>query len=310
MNPRWCSMNQNKKAWLYLAIAILSFSSYEVVSKTVTAYIHPTQLTFIRFLTGSLCLLPFALRDLKRGIRLTGKDIIKMFCLGSLNVVVSMNLIQMGYQYTNANLSAVIISSNPIFIAFLSTFLLNERLERKKLIGLLIGICGVAVAVGGTGALIGTHMLWGIGLQIIGMLCFSLFTVLGKKSSLKMGSCVMTTFTGLLGSIALLPFLLIQGTLPWDFELRAIPFQMLYICVFNTGIAFYLYFRALEALDTGTGSMSFFAKPLLAGVWAALFLGETMTWQLFMGILFVAAGIYLAMLSTPQKTAPTDNDSF
>lgn len=297
-------MKQNTKAWLFLAIAILSFSSYEVISKTVTGHIDPTLLTFIRFLTGSLCLMPFALRDIKKGIKVEASDWLRMFFLGALNVVISMNLIQIGYRYTNANLSAVIISANPIFVGLFSSFLLKEKLTGKKMVGLLVGICGVIIAVGGTGLLSTENALWGIALQVVGMLCFSLYTVLGKKTALKVGSCVMTAFSGLMGSLALLPMLLYKGIMPWDFNLAAIPFQMLYICVFNTGLAFYFYFRSLQVLDTSIGSMSFFIKPLLASLLAALVLGESVSWQLFVGILFVAAGIYFAMLSKgSQKTS-------
>lgn len=76
---------------------------------------------------------------------------------------------------------------------------------------------------------------------------------------------------------------------------------MLYICIGNTGIAFYLYFKALETLDTSLGAMSFLLKPLLASIIAAVFIGEPISTPLFVGILFVSLGIYLVLMSTKLK---------
>lgn len=292
-------MKTNKVTLISLIIAILSFSSYEVVSKTVVGHIDPTQLTFLRYLTGGLFLLPFAFADLKkRQKRITGRDLLNLFALGVLNVAVSMNIIQIGYQHTDANLAAIIISSNPIFVALISSFILKEHLSFKKIAGLSIGIAGVLIAMGGTGNLSEPDMLYGIMLQVIGMLAFSLYTVFGKKTSQKLGSSVMTAFSDLFGALAVLPLVLAKGVQPFSFDLGPIWIQMIYICIFNTGIAFYLYFRALESLDTSLGAMSFLVKPLLASLIAAVFLGETLSYQIFFGIFFVSAGIYLVLLST------------
>lgn len=126
-------MKKDKFTILWLTIAIISFSSYEVVSKTVIESIDATQLTFIRYLTGGIFLLPFALVELKkRQQNITGKDILSMIALGILNVAISMNFIQIGYQYTNANLAAVIISANPIIVALISAIILKESLSFKK----------------------------------------------------------------------------------------------------------------------------------------------------------------------------------
>lgn len=295
-------MKNDKISILWLSIAIISFSSFEVVSKTVIGYIDATQLTFIRFLTGGLFLLPFALADLKKRNRsITGKDYFSMIALGILNVAISMNMIQIGYQYTNANLSAVIISANPIFVALISSFILKEHLSVKKMVGLMIGIMGVLVALGGTGNLSHPQVVTGIVLQVVGMIAFSFYTVFGKKTSQKLGSSAMTAFTDLFGALAILPVVYWKGMEPFSFDLEPIWLQMVYICIVNTGIAFYLYFKALESLDTSLGAMSFLIKPLLASIIAAFFLGEAITIQLFIGILFVSAGIYLVLLSTKGK---------
>lgn len=287
-------MNSKYWSYLWLAIAVFSFSSYEVISKFVEGAVDATQLTFIRFLVGGLCLLPFAQLHLKKhSIRLARRDWLTLLGLGFLNVTISMNLIQIGLQYTPANLAAIIISSNPVFVALLSSLLLKEALTGRKLLGLFIGVCGVIVALGNLGGgHPGSGFYIGVAIQVVGMLAFSLFTVIGKKTSLRLGSIVLNAYSSTLGSLTILPLVLMKGISPFQLDLSLIWWEMAYICIGNTGIAFFLYFKALEKLDTSFASTTFFLKPILAGILAALILKEPLAPQMLLGIVLVLVGVY------------------
>jgi drug/metabolite transporter (DMT)-like permease len=47
----------------------------------------------------------------------------------------------------SSGLSALVISANPVLTAVLATWFLGERMTRRKMAGLLLGICGVAFVV-------------------------------------------------------------------------------------------------------------------------------------------------------------------
>ncbi|GFN33154.1 DMT family transporter [Paenibacillus xylaniclasticus] len=286
-------MNSKNLGYVWLAIAVFSFSSYEVISKFVQGFVDPTQLTFVRFLTGGLVLLPFAFMHMKKkGIRLTKKDLFILLLLGFLNVSISMNLIQIGMEYTPANLAAMIISSNPVFVALFSSIFLKERLTVKKAAGLLIGIVGVAVALGATTSTTNSDFYLGVALQAAGMIAFSLYTVLGKKVALRVGSITLNAYSSILGSLTILPFVLYKGISPFAIDLQPIWWEMAYICIGNTGLAFFLYFKALESLDTSFASTTFFVKPILASLLATLILGEMFSMNMVAGIVLVLIGIY------------------
>ena len=62
-----------KKGYLYIAVAVVMFTSFEVVLKFIAGQINPVQLTLCRFAIGFVFLLPVALHSLKkRGERLDG----------------------------------------------------------------------------------------------------------------------------------------------------------------------------------------------------------------------------------------------
>ena len=177
----------NKKGYIYLGIAILSFSTLEIVTKFIVNDFHPLQLNFLRFLIGSAALFPFAIKDLKKkNIKLTRSDILKMLCLGVLAVPVSMSLFQIALVYTPASTLAVLISSNAIFVAPFSYFILHEKIDRPIIISLILGIAGMIVIVSPSSTM-SIKNFTGIMLGIAASVTFALFSVLGKKVAEKTG---------------------------------------------------------------------------------------------------------------------------
>ena len=62
-----------KKGYFYIAVAVVMFTSFEVVLKFIAGQINQVQLTLCRFAIGFVFLLPVALHSLKkRGERLDG----------------------------------------------------------------------------------------------------------------------------------------------------------------------------------------------------------------------------------------------
>jgi drug/metabolite transporter (DMT)-like permease len=263
--------------------------------------INPLQLTFTRFLIGGLVLLPFAIADLrKRHVTIKVTDFLWLLFLGILNVAISMNMIQYALKFIPASLAAVLFCSNPLYVALFSAWFLKEGLGRRKILGLVIGLIGVVVAFSNGRVLGDFATISGILLTLLSALTFSLYTVLGKKVTIKLGSMSFASATSLLGCLATLPLMLKQGVLPFAYHPVAILPQLIYLSVMVTGVAYFCYFKALESLDTSLGSMTFFMKPLLASFFAAIFLAESITINLFLGMVLVLVGIYIVIHSVDK----------
>ena len=290
-----------RRSFLYLTVTILFFSTYEVVSWTIAGAIDPIQLNFLRFFYGGLLLLPLALQDLrKRQLRLNTKDLALLALLGIFNVGLSMNLLQFGINLTQANLAAVIFSSNPLFVALAASLLLGERLSITKLAGILVGFGGVYLTFSGEVAA-GSSFYTGIGLLVLSALTYGITTVAGKSITLRMGSLAMNACSFLFGSAALVPVLIWRHTPVFAFNLSLWP-QLIYLTVLVTAVAYYCYFVGLSMLDTSLGATVFFVKPLLASLLAAVVLGEKLTPGLAFGILLVLGSIYLVQRGTGMRS--------
>lgn len=301
---------KNTKYILGLLFAILMFSTFEVASKSMHGCITSFQLTFYRFLIGGIILIPFAAKEIKkRDIHFSFKDHIINLVMGFLLVFCSMAVTQIGLQLSSASLTAIIFSSNPLFISLFSAFILKEKLTPGKIIGLIIGIIGLFVTCAHIFTMqfdVDLNFILGVGLIFLGMLVFSLYTVLNKPRVKKYGSITCTTLSSIYGSITIIPLLLVVGatsdTNAFAFDYQSIIWQFLFVAVFVTGIAYYFYFDALSNLDTSISSMSFFIKPPLASFMCYLLLHEEIKVNSILGIIIIFAGVFVSLKFGTKNT--------
>ena len=110
-----------KKGYGYIAVAVIMFTSYEVVLKYIAGQINSVQLTLCRFFVGFLFLLPIALQTLKkRKKRLDGRNMAFFALLGLIGIALSMPILHMAVSYTNSAVTAVLFSCNPVFVTVLA----------------------------------------------------------------------------------------------------------------------------------------------------------------------------------------------
>lgn len=293
-------MKRESKAFGYFCIiaTIFFFSTYEVVNKSIFDRVDPLFVNFLRFFIGGLLILPFAIGEKKkRGIKLAGRDIFNLALVGALNVALSMGLLQMGIFYGNASLSALLFSCNPLFVMLFAYPILGEGFDNRKIFGLILSLVGIVIVfwpgISG-GASDSGIPLKGFILPTMAAVVYGLYTVLGKKYASNLGSIIMNAYSFILGSLILFPFIVFsKGTSALHIDPSIIP-QLIYISVFVSGLAYILYFTGLSLVGATLGSMVFFIKPVLAGILAAVFLGEQISINHILGGAFILGGLAIS----------------
>lgn len=287
------TLKSNKIGYLYLLITIILFSTYEVVSKTLVNKANPFQVNFLRFFIGGVLL--FFILLIKGDIAIKPKDLGHVAVLGIINVVLSMNMLQLSLNMPNskASIAAVIFSSNPIFVTIFSAFIDRDRIRLYKVIGLMFGVFGVImISINGmkSGALDYKSPLMALGSAVL----YGLYTVLGGKVSSKIGSLKMNSYSFILGSLTLLPFLIFFKLPVFRFEYSA-TFQLIYLSLLVTGVAYFTYFMGLSIIGASRGSLVFFLKPVLATIFSVIILREKVTPNFVFGAILIIFGITLVL---------------
>jgi drug/metabolite transporter (DMT)-like permease len=287
----------------YLVATVLLFSTYEVTSKLLGPGMGPLSISLWRFLIGGLALLPFAIADLRSpgAPSLGAKALLCIAGLGFLNIVLSMGMIQLALTMTPASVTAIIFSSNPLFVAPLAALFLRERLNGRVFVALALGLAGTGMLFLGK-PLPGVNGALGPLLTLGSGFLFALYSVLTKRFMAKsgLGSVVVTPLSFIMGSVLLLPIFPLFGQailFPAPMYLPALA----WMSVMVTGVAYLLYFKGLELLPASSGTLVYFAKPPLATLLAFFALGESLGWQHAASIALVALGIALANFGGRKK---------
>lgn len=284
-----------RKSYLYCFLAVFFFSTNELTGKFIGDGISPAMITIVRFLIGSFILLPFVIKNRKTGdAALRWKDIFLISIPGIINVVGAMLFLQLAIYHGKASTSAILISSNPVFVVFLAALILKERLTGGKLIGMIIGLTGIIFVIRGDipSLTAGYDPARGFFYGVLASFTFALFTVLAKRQIIRYGNLIFNTASFLIGGVMLLIVSCISGiNLTFHFTAGNI-FFILYLSVFVTVAAYIFYFEGLKSIPTATGSMLFFLKPFIASALAWLFLGERISVLQVIGIFLILGGIY------------------
>ena len=273
-------------AYGLIVMTIVLFSTVEVATKLLGP-MDPFWLAFLRYCSSGLILLPMGWRNLNRaGWRsLSGPAL-----MGFLGVTVAIGLFHWALLDMPASRGAVIFSLNPLFASLMALFLLKEPLTRARLGGMLLALVGVwLVGYGFTCPHFDT--LWGPLAMMASAAAFGAFAALNRSWVRKMGAAAVTSVNFLVGSLLLLPavrsFALPSRLSGW--------LVLLHLCLLATALAFVMYFKGLSRVPVGAGTSIFFLKPLLATLFAAVVLGETLTVAFWLGIVLIFGGLILAL---------------
>ena len=291
-----------KKIVFYIIVSATLFSTMEVALKIAGAGFDAFQLTFLRFLIGGAFLLPFALRRIRgKGIQLQGKDYAYMLLLGILLVPFSMVLFQLGVENANASTAAVIFCINPMFTMLFAHFLTEEKLNRNKILAIVIGLLGILFMIAPWNMAEGNTLIGTI-YSTLAALLFGLYSALGRRTIHRLGGLPQTSISFLLGSLVMVPILLLLDKPLFAGITAENAGMVLYVGIMITGLGYLSYFMTMERADAATASIVFFIKPGLAPIIAVLVLQEVLTFNSFLGIFLVFVGSYINLREQRLKS--------
>jgi drug/metabolite transporter (DMT)-like permease len=256
-------------------------------------------------LTFRATTLPFAALGLLLVSKLSGDSIrisralwIKVAALALFNIAGWNGLILFGVQQMPAGRSAILAFTMPIWSVLFSLWLLHEPLSGRKLVGLLVGMGGMALLLGeeivnvqrapvGAFLIIGAAMSWGFG------------TVLLRRWAPLVPQNTLTGWMMLLGWIPLalaaplfdphpLASLATMSDTAW--------FAVLFNIFLAGTVAHWAWFRMARTLPVAVSSLSSLPVPVVGVLSGMLFLGERPGASEFIALALVLASLAAVML--------------
>jgi drug/metabolite transporter (DMT)-like permease len=282
--------------YIRLTLAALFWGGTFVAGKLVVREMGPYPAAFIRFFLASLFLLPLLLRCEGRLPPLDRRQLGAVVLLGLSGVFAYNFFFFSGLKTVEAGRAALIIASNPVFIAIFSFLLFGERFSALRLAGILLSVTGGMVVISRGNPLVLLQGELGRGeLFLLGcVFSWVTYTLIGKKVMTGLKPLTAVTYSCIAGTAALsIPALqgdLIEQLAGIDMQTA---FNIVYLAFFGTALGFVWFYRGVNELGPTRAGLFINLVPVSGVVLGILILGETPSLSLLGGGLLVVTGLIL-----------------
>ncbi len=248
------------------------------------------------FLALRFCIAFFILLIITSVLNVTWPKTIKEFIHISIAGILTVGVFSIGVFLSisfgiSASLSALIIALQPIIVTFLAVKLLGEKFNMKVLIGLLLGVFGVAFVVFSKIELSSTQSL-GIVFSIIALLGLSFGNLYQKKYCSNMNLYSGGAIQTLSSTILVLPLLIFFEDVNINFN-SDFMIALLYMSVGVSIGALSLLYMMIEKGEVSKVSSVFYMMPVCAALISYFLFDINIDSTMLIGITFVLIGILL-----------------
>ncbi|KIZ42876.1 MULTISPECIES: DMT family transporter [Rhodopseudomonas] len=210
------------------------------------------------------------------------------------NVFAWMGFGTMAMKYLSVSEGSLLVYTMPIWATLFAWPVLGQRPAWRDGVGLLLGICGIAVLFGGQSLALGPDRLIGVGLALAAATLFALGGVL-TRTALPMPPTVLVAWQVGLGCLPMIGLGLMFERPDIGALSAGGAAVLLYMTLVPMGLCYLSWFAALGRLPTTTASIAILVVPIIGVVAAALALGEPLGWRQVAALVLTLAGVALAL---------------
>lgn len=280
---------------LFLALGVIWGVPYLLIRIAVADY-HPVIVAFGRAAIGALVLLPFALRGggVMAGFRKPGW--LLLFTLAEISG--PWFLIGFAETRVTSSLAGLIIALTPILAAVLGVVVSQERLGAGRLIGLALGLAGVAALLGFDEQPV---ELWPVLALAASAFGYALGPIIVARKLAETDDGAVVVASLIVASVLYLPF--VPAYWPARFPLDA-SLAVIALAVVCTALAFQLLFALIAEVGASRATVIAYLNPAVAVLLGVAVLDEPFSLALLVGFALIVAGSYFATARKSVEAEP------
>jgi drug/metabolite transporter (DMT)-like permease len=281
----------DRRAWTLLLILGAIWGASYLFIKIGVRGLSPAMVAWARIALAALVLVPLARRSGALAAA-RGSGLGWLCLVGAIQIAVPFLLIAVAEEEIDSGLAGILVASTPLFTALLAIRLDHEeRSSGWRLVGILLGLAGVAVLLGvdlnGSSA----ELAGGAAVLLAG-LCYAVGGFLVKPRLAASPPLGLAAWVMLASSLVLLPFALatLPGSAPGIGPVAAVGV----LGVLGTGVAFAIFYDLMGTVGPARTWIVSYLAPGFAVAYGAVLLDESITLSTIAGLALILGGSYLA----------------
>ncbi|HET9345936.1 MAG TPA: EamA family transporter [Candidatus Limnocylindrales bacterium] len=300
--------------WLAILILYVVWGSTYLGIRIAVESIPPFTMGSTRFLIAGVVMLA-VIAVVRRGsiARPTRTQLRDSFIVGALLMGGGMGAVAWGEQTVPSGIAALLIAMMPVWVAIFSRVFLHERLPLAAMLGIGVGMAGVAILVGPSIAVDGSLDPAGIVALLISPISWAAGSVFAAhRAKLPEDPFVATGFQMLSGAAVLGALAIATGEI-FTVRLEAITQESLvalaYLTLVGSLVAFTAYVWVLRHAPLPLIATYAFVNPVVAVVLGAIVLNETVTPLQVVAGAVIVVGVALIIVSRSRMSGAQDESS-
>lgn len=271
-----------------------------IVGRAMRQDVPPLTLSFWRWVIAFVCLLPFALRPMRRDLPRYWQYRWRIVSVSLAGVVSFNSLVYLGLRSTPASNGLLLNSFIPILIVLFAALFYQQRLQRTQALGLALSFAGVLTIIlhGDGSRLAALAFARGDLIVFCAMIAWALYTLWLR------GIPADINRIGLMGAQIAIALVILTPLYLWErasglqahWNLQSVS-ALAYLGIFPSVVAYLLYNIGVARVGAARAGYSIHLIPLFGVLLAVLFLDESLHLYHLAGIAAIIAGLELASRS-------------
>jgi len=286
----------SKRTWALLAATIVSIIygvTFTIAKDVMPKYIEP--FGFILMRVGGSMLLFWLITPFFSTEKIEKQDFPRIIAAAFFGVALNMLTFFKGLSYTSPIMGAVLMVTTPMIVLVLSAILMKERMQNRKIYGLILGLIGtIFLILYGKAVINASNATLGNILVFINAVSYGFYLIIVKKLMDKYNAFAFVKWIYTFGFLMVLPF-------GWS-EFQAVDFTNVpmdifwkigFVIVFSTFLTYLLNLVSMRELKPTTVAVFIYLQPLFATIFAVSLGKDDVTWVKIISAVLIFTGVYL-----------------
>ena len=279
------------RAWTaFAAVSVLWGIPYLFIRVAVDGGLPPLFLVWVRLAAGAIVVAAMAWRA---GVLTSVRTRLRwIVAYGVIEFAIPFPLIAAAERHVASSLAAIIVAAVPLIIALLALrFEQSERVDRRRLIGLLIGFAGV-IALVGIDVAGSTDELLAAAAVLLAAVGYAAGPMILNRHLLHLDPRAVTAVALLVAAIVLTPTGMLD--VPSRTPSAAALISLVVLVLFCTVAGFLIYTTLVREIGPGRAAVITYVAPVLAVGLGMAVLDEHPGAAAIAGLLLILAGSWLS----------------
>ena len=229
------------------------------------------------------------------------KDVWRFILCGFFGITANQLMFFAGLDLTSTIHASIIMISSPIIVSILSIFMINDKMNLKKGLGITIGLAGALTVILHKGNTSGEAGVWGDLLIFLNASSYGLYLITVKPLMSRYHPITVIKWVFTFGLLGVIPFGLSQfSAVNWVMP-TSIILKIGFVILFTTYFCYLFNIYGIKYVSPTVVSTYIYLQPILTS-FIALFSGrENLDAIILISSILIFSGVYLVSLDPSKK---------